>query len=99
MWPYFTRYTVPVPTLSAVILDGDLVPDGERYQILRLSVADVVGSLFLPEPDQPFERLIHPTVIMLSDRCHSVRGAEEGEPAEGCCEGGQQLTLRGEWWW
>ena len=43
----------------------------------------------IPEPDQPFERLIHPTVIMLSDLCYSVRGAEEGEPAEGCCEGGQ----------
>ena len=43
----------------------------------------------IPEPDQLFERLIHPTVIMLSDRGHSVRGTEEGESTEGCCGSGQ----------
>ena len=52
MWPYFAHHTVPIPTLTAIILDGDLVPDGERHQIPRLSVVDVIGSLLLLR--QPF---------------------------------------------
>ena len=47
MWPYFTHHTVPIPTLSTIILDGDLVTDGQRHQIPRLSVVDVVGTLLL----------------------------------------------------
>ena len=47
MGPDLTHDTVSLPASGAVILDGDLIADGQGVQVSRLSVVEVVCPLLL----------------------------------------------------
>ena len=56
---------------------------------------DVINDF--PKPSHTLKSLIHPAVVMLSDRGYPVWGPKESEPAEGRDERCQRLALCGQW--